>query len=449
VTDDGGTDAITQNNIITVDECPEPNALFSVSASVICPGECVQLNNLSTGIITGYTWTFPEGITGDSTATNPELCFTDPGTYSITLTAYNDEGETSLYALEQAVIVDPCLPEISVEVSADRICVGDCVSFTNMSEEPSSNWQWTFTGAVNQTSQQENPAEVCYHTPGVFDVILQADFGFVTVDSTFSQMIHVIDSCGPVAGFNYTPIICLGQCYDFVNTSTGGSDFFWIFEGAENAISEQEHPNEICYLNETGLFNVTLTVTNEFGSSTSITQQITVVNPPAVNAGPDQTIIQGTSTIVSAIAGNGTGNYTWQPFEDVVCFSCPSTPTYPLQETTTFVVYYEQSGGCQISDTLTVFIEESFSFGVPGSFSPNGDGTNDMLYVRGSNITYIDFMIYNRYGQPVFHTNNQKVGWDGTYNGRELNAGVFGYSLEVHQTDGTRKILKGDVNLVR
>lgn len=449
VTDGGGTESLTQTNLITVEECPEPNAYFTVSDTLICREECVQINNLSTGIITGYTWGFPEGAVGDTTALNPELCFDEPGTYSISLTAFNDDGETSEFILEQAVVVDPCLPEISIAVSEDRICVGDCISYTNISEKPSTNWQWTFPGAVNTTSQNENPAEVCYHTPGVFDVTLQADFGSLTIDSTFSQIVQVIDSCGPVANFNYTPILCYGQCYSFENTSTGGDTFFWTFEGSATPTSEEENPEDICYLNSTGVFNVTLTVTNEFGSSTSITQQVSVVPPTSIDAGPDQTITQGMTAFLSATGGNGTGDFIWQPFEMVNCFSCAGTYTVPLQETTTFVVTYEQSSGCVVSDDLTIFVEESYNFGVPNSFSPNGDGVNDLLYVRGSNITQINFMVYNRYGQEVFATTNQKEGWDGTHNGRDLNAGVFGYVLEVEQIDGSRKLVKGDINLTR
>src|SRR5690606_36558421 len=148
----------------------------------------------------------------------------------------------------------------------------------------------------------------------------------------------------------------------------------------------------------------------------------------------------------------GTGEFVWQPFEDVNCFDCPSTSTVPIQETTNFVVYYEQSGGCQGSDTVTVFINEDvFSVGVPSSFSPNGDGVNDILYVRGNNISKLNFIVYNRYGQPVYETNSTRMvdGWDGTVNGRALNAGVFGYYLEAHFSDGTRSVTKGDITFVR
>ena len=349
------------------------------------------------------------------------------------------------------------VPELSLSISRDIFspCDGECVQFTGITdlseieEAQEVTWHWFFEGANLESFVGMVPPPICYDSAGVFSVALVLTVNGVPFTEILEDEITVIEGCGPIANFDYTPIVCLGQCYDFTNTSSNAVQHFWTFEGAATPISEDFSPTDICYLDQTGIFNVTLTVANANGSSTSITQQVTVVNPPNINAGPDQTIIQGTTTTLSAIAGNGTGDFIWQPFEDVTCFSCPATTTYPLNETTTFIVFYEQSGGCQTSDTLTVFVEESFAFGVPNSFSPNGDGVNDILYVRGSNITRLNFMIYNRYGEEVFSTTDQSKGWDGTKNGRELNAGVFGYYLEVFQVDGTRHEVKGDVTLVR
>lgn len=346
-------------------------------------------------------------------------------------------------------------PTLAIEASIDTACAGDCFTFNNLTEDTiidnatDVSWNWSFPGGSPDTANVENPGEVCYQTPGTYDVILEVEIDTLSFSQTFPNFVTVLDSCGPVANFNYTPIVCLGQCYDFESTSINATQFFWTFEGAANPISEEEHPTEICYLDETGIFNVTLTVMNENGSSTSITQQVSVVNPSNLNAGSDQTITQGNATVLSAFAGSGTGDFIWQPFELVNCFSCATTNTTPLQETTTFVVYYEESGGCQVSDTVTVFVEESLGFGIPNSFSPNDDGTNDVLYVRGNNITRMHLMLFNRYGEKVFETKDQLEGWDGTINGRQLDAGVFGYHLEVFQSDGSRNMVKGDVTLVR
>jgi gliding motility-associated-like protein len=85
---------------------------------------------------------------------------------------------------------------------------------------------------------------------------------------------------------------------------------------------------------------------------------------------------------------------------------------------------------------------------IPTAFSPNSDGNNDLLLILGS-ITDIDFSIYNRWGQLVFHTNDKTVGWDGTFNGLPLNAGVFAYHLSGKIPDGGSVDRKGNVTLVR
>ncbi|NJL75224.1 MAG: gliding motility-associated C-terminal domain-containing protein [Saprospiraceae bacterium] len=57
---------------------------------------------------------------------------------------------------------------------------------------------------------------------------------------------------------------------------------------------------------------------------------------------------------------------------------------------------------------------------VPLAFTPNNDGTNDILYVRGNPIEEVYFAVYNRWGQRVFETTDKNIGWDGTFQGRKL-----------------------------
>src|SRR5581483_11889855 len=78
----------------------------------------------------------------------------------------------------------------------------------------------------------------------------------------------------------------------------------------------------------------------------------------------------------------------WQP-----CASPPDTSTQPPQPTST----------------------EPCSLFVPNAFSPNGDGQNDILYVRDNCILTMDFTIYDRWGNKVFESKNQSTGWDGAY----------------------------------
>jgi gliding motility-associated-like protein len=85
---------------------------------------------------------------------------------------------------------------------------------------------------------------------------------------------------------------------------------------------------------------------------------------------------------------------------------------------------------------------------IPEGFTPNNDGINDILYVRGSVKTF-DFYIYNRWGEQVFYTNQQKQGWDGTQRGIMLDPGVFVYYLNGEDYRGNQLNQKGNITLIR
>jgi gliding motility-associated-like protein len=82
-------------------------------------------------------------------------------------------------------------------------------------------------------------------------------------------------------------------------------------------------------------------------------------------------------------------------------------------------------------------------------FTPNGDKENDVLYLRGRNVEVMHLKIYNRWGELVFETDKQTVGWDGTYNGKPVDPAVFVYHLSVKCVDGQEFFKKGNVTVIR
>jgi gliding motility-associated-like protein len=85
---------------------------------------------------------------------------------------------------------------------------------------------------------------------------------------------------------------------------------------------------------------------------------------------------------------------------------------------------------------------------VPDAFSPNSDGINDKVFVRGS-IKEFSFSVFNRWGEVVFRTQNQSQGWDGSYRSKELDAGVFVYYLSGTDATGNSFNKKGNITLVK
>jgi gliding motility-associated-like protein len=86
---------------------------------------------------------------------------------------------------------------------------------------------------------------------------------------------------------------------------------------------------------------------------------------------------------------------------------------------------------------------------VANAFTPNGDGKNDVVYVRNGNIKSLKFYVYDQWGEMLYTTVNQQNGWDGTYKGRAEPAGVYVYYLEATMNDGKQVKKKGTVTLLR
>ena len=127
-------------------------------------------------------------------------------------------------------------------------------------------------------------------------------------------------------------------------------------------------------------------------------------------------------------------------------------PTARIDSTAVFTVEVVDEEGCRNEVELRVVVvsecREPFIF-VPNAFTPNGDNLNDRLFVEGKTIDELYFAVYNRWGEKVFETDDQAIGWDGSFKGRELSPDVFGYYLEVRCFNGATYFKKGNVTLIR
>ncbi|MBL7727994.1 MAG: gliding motility-associated C-terminal domain-containing protein, partial [Dinghuibacter sp.] len=150
----------------------------------------------------------------------------------------------------------------------------------------------------------------------------------------------------------------------------------------------------------------------------------------------------------------GITNYKWRPAGSLNCDNCASVIATP-KATTTYVVRATNAGGCFAEDTVTVFVLcNNQNFFVPNTFSPNGDGMNDVFFPRGKGIERIRSMvIYNRWGERVFEkrefpVNDPSAGWDGRVNGKKGNSDVYTYFIEIVCENNLLIPYKGNVTLV-
>jgi gliding motility-associated-like protein len=118
---------------------------------------------------------------------------------------------------------------------------------------------------------------------------------------------------------------------------------------------------------------------------------------------------------------------------------------------TEYIFEYTDSLGCIYPNIfIDVIVLNEFTLDVPKAFTPNGDGINDIVYVRGWGIKeLLEFRIYNRWGQEIFYTEDINQGWDGTFLGKLQNIDTYAYYVKARFFNNAEKDKKGTINLLR
>jgi gliding motility-associated-like protein len=173
------------------------------------------------------------------------------------------------------------------------------------------------------------------------------------------------------------------------------------------------------------------------GGQCGVPAQITLtVNPPPVlTMGPDLTIANGASTTLNVHVTGNIVSYQWTP-SAWLNNAAIKDPVASPSSTTTYTLLVTDDNNCEASGSIKVTVSGRSDISVPNAFSPNGDGINDTWVITNLSVypgATVD--VFNRYGQPVFHSENSNKAWDGTYNGRLLPVGTYYYIIDLKNNE--------------
>lgn len=168
--------------------------------------------------------------------------------------------------------------------------------------------------------------------------------------------------------------------------------------------------------------------------------------------GRDTTIYQGSSAFLRA-GSSCAESISWTPVALVDNAGVASTMATP-PTTQRFTAAY-QYGGCTASDTVLVRVvnPEDIECGevpMPNAFTPNNDGRNDVFFISNPFAleTLQAFEVFDRWGNRVFATVDVRGSWDGTYNGQQLNPGIYLYKIK-YTCQGNDLVKSGSIMLIR
>ncbi len=121
---------------------------------------------------------------------------------------------------------------------------------------------------------------------------------------------------------------------------------------------------------------------------------------------------------------------------------------YPKMEKNLVVI---DSNGCRAETSIKAELDLDCERDVyvPNTFTPNGDGTNDVFRVVSNGLNLVNLMIFNRWGEKIFETKDPARGWDGKYKDEMSKTDVYEWKLIYENNYGTRKIKIGHVNLLK
>ncbi len=393
-----------------------------------CPGSCdgsIQVDVIQAVFPWKYIWK-----TGDTTAFADSLC---QGIYDISITD-----------------ADHCTRRIFPKVSSPPPIVVDSISIIHPychgmrdgsitvsigGGTPPYTYFWDGAAGTNVLSGLDRAGNYTLKVVDNNGCEMDTTFALLNYDTLFASYQSNSVPCKEV---------CNGSVTIMVSGGVTPYSYVW-FDGSTGPFIDN-----LC----AGEYEVTAYDSNGCMIETYVNVFIdSIYFPQDIKAWSDTATIyrSRSTTIYGSYYGEGF-DYTWSPADYLNTTKGSKAITTP-PNTIIYTYTVTDSNGCIGTDTvlitvLDVICDDPYVF-VPNAFSPNGDGLNDILYVRGLILEKIEFAVYDRWGEKVFETRDQNVGWNGTFREKPCSPGVYVYYLDATCIGGERYLRKGNVTLIR
>ncbi|MCW3071501.1 MAG: hypothetical protein JWO44_1391 [Bacteroidetes bacterium] len=445
------TDSTGCTNTITI-TLTQPSPVFVDAlppVPPICIGQSATLTATATGGTVGsgyvFNWTAP-AFTGNPNIVSPAT------TTSYTVSAVDGNGCASVNTQTVTVTVRP--PLTVVASNDENICegTGAVVSAAATGGDGTYTYTWA-PGGTASTSPNFNVMPVATTT---YTVTLTD--GCTALPATDMVTITVM----PLPSVNLTSSAlsgCAPLCVtlsDLTSITGGGSitGWHWNVDGTTYDVQNPSH----CFTNA-GVYSVTLSDTSNFGCENSITisNMITVNAMPmaAFTYNPDPASINYPTVQFSDQSLNASAWY-WNFADSLSPLDNTSNmlnPQHTYSDVGTYCVQQIVTNTAACADTTTqcVIIHPDFTIYIPNAFSPNGSGLNDEFFVKGENVDKFEMMIYDRWGNLVFRSENMNDHWKGTVKGGSEIAqeDVYVYIINLKDKVGERHQYIGHVTIVK
>lgn len=431
---------------------PSPIAKYNTS-TLICEKNEITFTSTSnpvTGMLTGYEWIYSDNPAFSSRLNIDKKTFAAFGKYDVKHIVVTSNGCRD--TLIQPIEINPN-PVVDFALSKS-ICLPDgSAAFTNLTTTPdnkSMSYLWNFgdPGGNNQSTTA------------------QGTHSYLQLKNYFIKLISTIPSTGctdsltkeikpledifpqPEAAITSQDFVCIGTPIDFkeVTDSKAGAassiiEWNWDFVFAS---TKSKDPSYL--FTKAGTYTVKMTATSDKGCVSNVASKSVTIHPfPEISAGPDINVLDNGQKQIQATAKGTDLTYSWSPGTFLSAIDVLQPVVSNPVEDIVYTLKVTGIGGCERTDKVKIFALKLID--PPNTFTPNGDGINDLWEVKNLNL-YNDCVleIYTPQGLRVYRAVNYSKPWDGTYNGKPLPAGTYYYVIN---TNSERKLIAGYVTLLK
>jgi gliding motility-associated-like protein len=417
----------------TVNNCPSEkelkNAITLFANPVIevmgtpekCAKETIAFTSAiqSQDAITNYIWTLDGVVFGDNT-NKASYTFNTDGNYMVNLQVKTTNGCD--VNKNYPVVIRPLpVPQAAPDTT---ICEGSSIQ---LNATDGLQYEWIPNYNLSSNTIASPMAMPLATTTYVVKVTNQ--YSCVSKDSI---VINVDKKVNLTVSDDVA--ICRGSSTQ-LQASGNSNNYLWT---PSTGLSNANISNPIASPVNTTLYKV-IAKSNNVCSNEEDSILVTVGDIPTVQLPANITLTAGELYTLNPILTGPITSYTWTPATGLSCTSCP-TPNFIADADITYKLEVTTQYNCRASDQ--VFVKVLCGKGavyIPNAITPNGDGLNDILFVKGYGISKVKhFRVYDRWGKLVFNrenyipTNDRQYGWDGSINGNMIaTSNTFVYNVEI------------------
>ncbi len=347
----------------------------------------------------------------------------------------------SLTNTVESYFVDTTLNNV-VDFSVDGICIGDSTTFVlTVDISIFDDYSWYITNDTIITGIGDT-FRYLFDSSGNYEIKFLYTIGCL-VDSVEKNVLILGGGNQELETKHYCRN---GEAVPIGLASSGSVDYHWVpSQGLDDSLIA--NPNAMP--DATTLYQ--LIITSSGCSDTGF--QLVMVDSLVADYEDSALLCEGESyQMVSNITFSTNATYTWQPNHYIDDTTSSEPIVTPLASTPYIVTIVNAESECTTLDTITVNIEncdEPQSIFVPNAFTINSNGSGRFAPIIGGVVQSYAMNVYNRMGGLLFTSNDAQVYWEGVYNSKSCQDGVYLYALNITFEDGHTESIRGNVQLIR